>query len=293
MKLLLTGVTGFIGANLGYYLSEQGYATHGIIRHPIKEQSLKKQLDKVNLHLLENNDNLNRIISSVKPDLVIHLASRYLTNHDYSQISDLIKSNIEFPCKLLEAMDMNGVKKFINTGTSWQHYNSSNYDPVNLYAATKQAFEDLMQYYINAKSFSCINLKLFDTYGPNDNRGKLISLFDRIASNGETLSMSQGLQQINLVHIHDVCRAYQQSINLLIDCKNNYNEVFGVFSDDNLTLRNIASIYEKVNKVSLNIKWGELPYREREVMTPCQNLKKIPGWSTKIDIEYGLNKIYR
>lgn len=147
---------------------------------------------------------MNDIIADIKPDVVVHLASLYLTVHNYDQIDDLIQSNVLFPTKLLEAMNINNVTKFINTGTSWQHYNSSNYDPVNLYAATKQACDDIVNFYTSAKGFSSITLKLFDTYGPEDNRGKLISLLDKLSITQEQLAMSPGEQITNSMHVHDV-----------------------------------------------------------------------------------------
>ena len=63
-----------------------------------------------------------------------------------------------------------GVKILVNTGTSWQHYENKDYSPVNLYAATKQSFEAILQYYVEVASLKAITLKLFETYGLDDPR---------------------------------------------------------------------------------------------------------------------------
>ncbi|PZP32754.1 MAG: NAD(P)-dependent oxidoreductase [Shewanella oneidensis] len=287
MKILLTGVTGFVGSHLAAYLSENGYAVFGLIRKSIEDDHLRARLNNVNLHIL-NEDSLVDLIAEIKPDVVIHLASLYLTVHSYDQIDDLINSNITFPTKLLEAMNANNIKKFINTGTSWQHYNSAQYDPVNLYAATKQAFEDVIKFYTSARGFSCITLKLFDTYGPNDTRGKLISLLDKLAQKNETLLMSAGEQMIELTHIYDVCAAYLAAIELIDKNDPNSYECYGVSSNEEYNLRSLIDIYEKANNVKLNIKWGERPYREREVMDLCKNFQNIPKWEAKISLSEGL-----
>ncbi|WP_421237218.1 NAD-dependent epimerase/dehydratase family protein [Aeromonas jandaei] len=287
MRVLLTGVTGFIGSHLATYLSAKGHMVFGLIRKPIEDDNLLARLNTINLcHF--NEDTLVDLMAEIKPDIVIHLASLYLTVHSYNQIDNLISSNITFPTKLLEAMSANNVTKFINTGTSWQHYNSASYDPVNLYAATKQAFDDIIKYFTSAKGFSCITLKLFDTYGPNDTRGKLISLLDSLAQNNETLSMSAGEQTIELTHIYDVCAAYLAAIELIDKKDPNSNECYGVFSNENYKLRELVEIYEKANDVKLNIKWGEKPYREREVMNLCKSLQNIPKWEAKISLFEGL-----
>lgn len=287
MRVLLTGVTGFIGSHLATYLSAKGHVVFGLIRKPIEDDELLARLNTINLcHF--NEDALVDLMAEIKPDIVIHLASLYLTVHLYNQIDSLIRSNITFPTKLLEAMSVNNVTRFINTGTSWQHYNSASYDPVNLYAATKQAFDDIIKYYTSAKGFSCITLKLFDTYGPNDTRGKLISLLDSLAQNNETLSMSAGEQTIELTHIDDVCAAYLAAIELIDKKGPDSNECYGVFSNESYKLRELVEIYEKANDVKLNIKWGEKPYREREVMDLCKNLQNIPKWEAKISLFEGL-----
>ncbi|HHQ4645885.1 TPA: NAD-dependent epimerase/dehydratase family protein [Aeromonas veronii] len=287
MRVLLTGVTGFIGSHLATYLSAKGYVVFGLIRKPIEDDNLLARLNTINLcHF--NEDTLVDLMAEIKPDIVIHLASLYLTVHSYNQIDNLISSNVTFPTKLLEAMSANNVTKLINTGTSWQHYNSVSYDPVNLYAATKQAFDDIIKYFTSAKGFSCITLKLFDTYGSNDTRGKLISLLDSLAQNNETLSMSAGEQTIELTHIDDVCAAYLAAIELIDKKDPNLNECYGVFSNENYKLRELVEIYEKANDIKLNIRWGEKPYREREVMDLCKNLQNIPKWEAKISLFEGL-----
>ncbi|MBW0294694.1 paratose synthase [Shewanella xiamenensis] len=287
MKILLTGVTGFVGSHLATYLIDKGHFVCGLIRQPINDEILLSRLNKVSLYLFEENSLID-LIAKIKPDVVIHLASLYLTTHSYDQIDDLIKSNVVFPTKLLEAMSLNNVTKLINTGTSWQHYNSAEYDPVNLYAATKQAFDDIIKYYTSAKGFSCITLKLFDTYGPNDTRGKLISLLDKLAQKNETLLMSPGEQMIELTHIYDVCASYLAAIKLIDKKDPNSNECYGVSSNEKYKLRALVDIYEKTNNVKLNIKWGERPYREREVMDLCKNLQNIPKWEAKISLFEGL-----
>ena len=75
---------------------------------------------------------------------IIHLASLYLASHRPDQVADLVNANILLGTSLLEAAKLAGVRWFLNTGTIWQNYQSpecsDEYHPVNLYAATKQAF---------------------------------------------------------------------------------------------------------------------------------------------------------
>jgi len=140
-------------------------------------------------------------------DTVIHLASLYLKDHQSKQINDLITSNLLFGTRLLEASVKSSVKSFINTGTLWQHYQDKHYSPVNLYAATKQAFEDIAQYYRETSDLFFATIYLNDTYGPGDTRKKILNIWNSM-TDSDILDMSPGEQKINLLHIDDVVRTY-------------------------------------------------------------------------------------
>lgn len=288
MKLLITGVSGYIGSHLVNYLANLGgYEIYGISRNEILDQDINQLLLNIKIFQLDR-DSLPDILKRVRPDVVIHLASCFLSQHSYKNIKEIIKSNVEFPTELLEAMNDVGVKKIINTGTSWQCFNSDTYNPVNLYAASKQAFEDILKYYINAEGFSAINLKLFDTYGGVDKRRKLISLLDDIARNNKQLDMSPGGQLLDLVHINDVCRAFKIAIDKLCELPSEYVVSYGVSNKDRVTLKELVSIYERVNNIKLNINFGTREYRNREVMVPCTNIQNLPDWEVVIPLSQGL-----
>ncbi|AJI82144.1 paratose synthase [Yersinia enterocolitica] len=289
MRILITGASGYIGSNLACYLNSNGFEVFGLIRSEVVDENKIKLLSGVKLEILDEK-NLCSLVENINPDIVIHIASLTSVTHDYSTIENLLRSNIEFPTKLLEAMEVAGVKKFINTGTTWQNYNSADYEPVNLYAATKQAFEDILKYYIFAKGFSSITLRLFDTYGPNDTRKKLIPLLDRLAETKESLDMSEGNQEIELVHINDICSAYKTAILKLQDGQPGYANVYSVDTGSRMSLKKLVKLYEKVNDVTLNINWGARPPREREIMRLCTNLTVLPNWSPTIPLDEGINK---
>jgi nucleoside-diphosphate-sugar epimerase len=102
----------------------------------------------------------------------------------------------------------------IKTGTFWQFYQSNGYNPVCLYAASKQAFQTLCEYYVQAHVFRLLHLYLFDTYGPGDTCRKLIHLVAGHAGKSEVLPMSPGEQRVNLLHISDVVNGFEAAIGI-------------------------------------------------------------------------------
>lgn len=291
-KALITGGTGFVGSNLARRLVRDGWQV-GIITIPNDNlDQIKDFADQVKLYVHDGStDRMQSIVAEARPDVVFHLASLFLSEHISSDISRLVSSNVLFGTQLLEAMAAQGCSKIVNTGTSWQHYENKPYSPVNLYAATKQAFEDILQYYVEARGVQAITLKLFDTYGPNDPRPKLFHLLGEIAREGTTLAMSPGEQMIDLVHIDDVVRAFVIAAERLIAGESQGHEQYGVSSGKPMKLRDIVETYSAVTGCKLAIAWGGRPYRNREVLEACGNLKALPRWSSLIYLERGITNI--
>lgn len=285
---LITGATGFVGSHLARRLVWEGWQVHLLIR-PGSCLLDAPEFVRMTSHVYDGGiESVVRCVDQAKPDVVFHLASLFLSQHSTDDVESLIQSNVLFGNQLLEAIKVNEVNYLINTGTSWQHYNNDNYNPVCLYAATKQAFEALLEYYVQACGIKAITLKLFDTYGPDDLRPKLFHLLNKAAMSGETLDMSAGDQLIDLVHIEDVLEAYLIAARRLIEGKVEQHEIYAVSSGQPLPLRNVVELYAKATKQTVHVNWGARPYRFREVMVPWNFGENISYWTPKISLENGL-----
>lgn len=290
-KIIVTGATGFVGSNLVKYLLNKEFQIAVIVREDSNLSNLEGVINDIEIFCYDNNiKNLISFFKKIKSEFIFHLASNFIAEHEFKQVDSLVESNITFGLHLLEAMKVSGVKKLINTGTSWQHYNNEEYNPVCLYAATKQAFESLIEYYVQAEGFSVITLKLFDTYGENDKRPKLINLLNKYADEDTELNMSAGEQILNLVHISDVCNAYYNAIRLISTNDNNEHNIYSVKHNESYSLKDVIRLFEKVTAKSIKVKWGQRPYRKREVMELWRNGKTLPNWEAQITLEQGLQK---
>lgn len=283
MNILVTGATGFVGKHLIGQL-QKGNNVHLLVRPESNYAALGiKQI----FIFKDNIEELASYLETEHIDGVIHLASLYVAEHRSEQIKDLILSNIYLGTAILEACAKADVKWFLNTGTIWQNFNvpdkSDEYNPVNLYAATKQAFITMAKYYTETSNLRFCTLKLCDTYGPNDTRRKILSLFDELAKTGQTLDMSPGEQKLDLLHIEDVVNGFIVLANMLNDISIHLDDEYVLTSGRSLTLIEIAKLYEKTHNVKLSINWGGRPYRKREVMRPYQG-KKLPNWNVTIPL---------
>jgi nucleoside-diphosphate-sugar epimerase len=288
---LVTGATGFVGSHLVKRLVQYGWQTHIICRIDSNIPAFAEFTDVIKHFYDGSTNNMIQCVADAKPDVVFHLASLFLSQHEAKDIDALIQSNVLFGNRLLEAMRLNSIHNLINTGTSWQHYSNEDYNPVCLYAATKQAFEALLEYYVQAFDFKTITLKLFDTYGPNDPRPKLFHLLNKAASSGQTLDMSRGEQLIDLVHIDDVIEAFMIATQRLLDNKIETQESYAVSSGKPLPLKELVQLYSKSIEQPIKINWGARPYRFREVMKTWDKGSIIKNWSPRITLEAGLKEL--
>ncbi len=286
-KVLITGATGYIGSHVARHMLESGWQV-GIIARPSSNFSLLDGIiDKIKIFCYNSDiDAMIDFMSNFQPDVVVHLAAAVIANPSPKDIRTIVRSNLEFGAELLEAMNQSGVKAMVNTGTYWQNYNSEEYNPVDFYASTKEAFEKIIQYFVDAKNFRVITLRLFDVYGEDDSRPKIWNKLRNCALTGETIEMSPGEQEIDLVHIDDVSIAYERACTMLLSSIEKY-AMYGVSSGTLVTLRRAVDVMSEELKCTINPLWGNRPYRDREVMHPIRSYPKLPNWEAIVSLKMG------
>lgn len=288
---IVTGATGYIGSHVVKHMLDYGWRVGIIVRQSSKLDLLEDVVELVDVCRYDGKiESLIDFMSRFCPDVVIHLAAAVITNPKPSDVKMLIRSNLEFGSELLEAMSQSGVKAMVNTGTFWQNYNSSDYNPVDFYAATKEAFEKIIQYYVDAHDFRVITLRLFDVYGEDDPRPKIWNQLRQHAKSGERLSLSAGDQFINLIHISDVCSAYYRACDILIETETACDSVYEIRFEKMYKLKDIVDRFMSVTGYRVPLCWGGRPYRKREVMCPMYCGPVLPGWLPQVDMMAGFTK---
>lgn len=287
-KCIITGATGYIGSHVLKYLLSKGWECHIISDPRFGYDNIKDVLSEIDVFEYSGDVNsLCEYFKNVDADVVFHLAAAVITNYKPEQVPVLIQSNVQFGTEILEAMKSSKTKLLVSTGSYWQNYNSDTYNPVDLYAATKEAFEKIVQYYVDAYAFRHINLRLFDVYGEDDRRPKLWNTLRDIADTNQRIAVSPGEQLLDLIHISDVCTAYEAAY-VLLSCDDTIkNEVYGVRTGCQYTLKEAIMLFERTLQKTINVDFGAKRYKEREVMKPSEKYKFLPNWKSKVSIEEG------
>lgn len=286
---LVTGATGYIGTHLVKRLAEEGNQVFCVVRASSNLNRLNTSHPQIKLYYYDGtSESLKKIFVSQPIDAVFHLAAMSSYSIASEQVSSLIEANLTLGTQLLQLMAEHQVNTFINTSTYWQHLHSATlYEPVCLYAASKQAFENIVDYYVQIQKVKAITLKLFDVYGPNDHRNKILQTLYNAATLQKAVKLSPGEQLLDLVYIDDVVDAYCQAINI-----NNTAQHLKYFISSFVcnTLQEVVKIYQTILGKNIPVIWGGLPYRMREVMIPCKG-EPLPNWQAKTNLMTGLSKV--
>lgn len=291
MKLLITGASGFIGSHLCHALRAEGHDV-GIVCTAHSNLAAIKGAAPSAICRSSDVSILIDFFQSHAFDGIVHLATYFCGEHQPDDIDRLLDANVIFGTHILEAASRSKIPWILSMGTTWQNFHGAVYDPVNLYAASKQAFEDIMRFYVSSGYFRAAILKLTDTYGPGDTRPKLLSQWKALAKTGALFPMSEGQQVIDLLHVDDVVRAIQRLVIIMQQGSEPFQD-FVISSPQQMTLKELAKMVERIAEIKLNIQWGARPYREREVMNPAMIGMPVPGWEPVISLEEGIRSYFK
>ncbi len=264
-RILITGGSGFIGSNF------------------IKSTTSLFDFYKVGREIPTLDS-----IRTFNPDILIHLSANTSFNNE-TEIRNLIQSNIEFPSIITELFIQSGGKKILNIGSYWEHVNNLAYSPNSFYASTKKAFQDILQYYVDCKNIEVITLKLFDTYGPNDKRKKILRLVYEASQSTKKIDLSGGEQLYNLVHISDVIKGFK----IALEQMDVGHQIYFLKSTQQLKLKKVIEIYKKINELDVDLIWGKYPYSKRDFFSDINVYPLLPNWKEEINLENGLKNLYQ
>ena len=183
MKILITGVAGFIGFKLAEKLLKDNHTIYGVDNiNNYYSVNLKKQRLKIlkknksfffkKIHI-ENKKKLNNFLNKKKIDIIYHLAAQAGVRYSLVNPESYLKSNIEGFFNILEFARLKKIKKIIYASSS-SVYGDQKKFPIkenfsknqkNLYAITKDFNEKLAQLYFDNFKLKLVGLRFFTVYG--------------------------------------------------------------------------------------------------------------------------------
>jgi UDP-glucuronate 4-epimerase len=207
MNFLVTGGAGFIGSHVCERLLKEGHAVwafddlNDFYAPSIKRRNLA-EIEAPGRPFtfvagdLADRAAVERLLSGVKFDQIIHLAARAGVRPSLEEPALYQRVNVEGTVNLLEAARLNGVRKItIASSSSVYGVNAkvpfSESDPIfsaiSPYAASKLACEALGHVYHHVYGMDVAMLRFFTVYGPRQRPDLAIHKFARLITDGKPI----------------------------------------------------------------------------------------------------------
>ncbi len=287
-KVLVTGGTGFIGRHLITTLVEHGWPTVALIRSADRAVGLPS--GPITAVGMDEEPEVARVIQSHRPDAIVHLATHFVARHaEVDDVRSMITANVAFGAELADAASRNRVP-VVSASSVWQHYGGAAYDPVSLYAATKQAFDDILTYFSEVESLGWTRLILGDTYGTGDTRGKLLSHLLDAALTGKTVEASSGRHLWEALNVHDVVAALLGAVKEQVQTPG--TRAYQLRPSSSPTVRDVVRIAESAIEREIRVNWDSRPDRGREMLTPWIVADPPTWWRPTVDLREGIREVW-
>ena len=257
MKFLITGVSGFVGEELVYFLQKNPkYSILGIDKN---EELFTQKIIFRKCNLISEKNKLNNIFNEFKPDVVIHCAAKILDTYDKNLVW---KTNYYATKDLIEICSVHKVKKFIFVST-FSIFQKNYEKPIDenekpsfktAYGETKYLTEQML---LKSNFIGDIYILRCPIILGKKRSYRFGILFGLIKDNYNIPLIGKCNNKISFVHVTDVCRAIENC--LLYSGKH----IFNVAADDHeefqyILRRLITKVNSKSKLVHFNRTIGNL-----------------------------------
>lgn len=280
MKSLVTGGTGFVGANLVRRLMAEGDDVHLLVR---------AGHDPWRIDGLPLTKHVDSTVTAISPDRVFHLA----VHGGYSWQTDaaeIVRTNVLGTARLLDECVAAGVPVVVNTGSS-SEYGAKGHapredailEPNSLYAVTKAAATMYAEHVARTTGTRVVTLRLYSVYGPFEQPGRLMPTLVAEGLRGGLPPLVRPEISRDFVHVDDVCDAY------LLASKSGTG-VYNVGTGIQTSIRDLVEIARRVLAITEEPVWGAMTDRAWDIDVWVADPRRIQdelGWRARVMLEDG------
>jgi len=309
-KILITGITGFVGSHLADYLLEkEDIQIYGLKRWNLeKVRDIRHLLDNERVTLLDcditDPIGVRKVLEKIRPDKIFHLAAESFVSPSWLHPSHYMDVNFKGTVNFLDAIKESGSNpRFLIPGSGEEYGEIEESElpineetilrPVNPYAVSKVA-QDLIGFvYYKSYGLNVIRTRAFNHEGPRRDYVFGVPWYAyqiaRIEAGKQKPIVKVGHidDRRNFTHIRDLVEAYWLAME---HCKP--GELYLIGSDENAHIYSFREVLNKLIEMSSvkDIKIEQDPELVRPTAVPrligdTSKFRKLTGWAPKIPFE--------
>ena len=266
MRILITGVTGFIGTNTALNLLKKKHIIYGLDNfdefNSIKLKKFRlsklKKFKNFNFKKIDitNKKSLDNFISICKVDMIIHLAGQAGVRYSYLNPSKYVSSNILGFLNLVFSAKKNRIKRIIYASSSSVYGNSKKFplkenqelNQINIYAVTKMLNEKIAQTYSKISNIRFIGLRFFTIYGEYGRPDMfLFKMFKSSITKKKFYLNNHGNHERDFTYVNDVSLIIEK----LLTKRLTSNIIFNICSNNPENILKITKLFKKKNDLKI------------------------------------------
>ena len=300
MKILLTGIAGFIGSTLSEQLLELGYDILGLdcftsyYSKAQKLDNLKKSVSNKKCTFIEA-DILDIDLSLIKDiDVIVHLAAQPGVRPSWSEFEVYVRNNVVATKRLLDAAVNLGARKFVFASSSSVYGDAESYPtkedtvprPVSPYGITKDTCEKLCRVYHDAYSLHITTLRFFTVYGPRQRPDMGFHKFiERMLANQKITIYGDGNQIRDFTYVGDIVQGVIAALE-----SDSKEETYNLGGGRPTRLLDVINVLKNTIGVDAEIEYAEAQRGDaRKTLADIGRARKELNYNPTMKLEQGLS----
>ncbi len=261
-KILLTGATGFVGANLIRMLVASGQHTVFIFARKTSDmwrlQGFDEAVERYNIDITDK-ESVRQGILKIRPDVVFHLAMFGAYSYQ-KDIETIVHTNILGSVALFEALrETDSAISIVNIGSTSEYgfkkhpmKETDLLEPNTPYGIAKAAQTFFACHYALAHNLPITTLRLTLVYGPYEESGRLIPDIMQAFIKKETLRLASRDSRRDFIYVEDVVSALQSAANQ----PQVPGSIFNVGSGIDYAVEDVVTRASAMAGIKVPLQWG-------------------------------------